>query len=259
MNDRKTSINCNRVDNCSLTMVLDKRTNKNTDEYPVCICFTINRKRYYHKVTELGYMNERFFGEVCNVSSPRSALFDTYRKWQGILEVYREKLVRLHKTQMLTIELIKASISGTEIIADERSFMSVWTNIIEGMRRQDRVGTVENYQWALNSFRNIVGDVPGFNIDLNVMRKWDKGMREGVIGNGETVGKIADATRGMYLRTCRVVWNECIRLGYISEDKYPFSNKDKDLISIPRGSKRQQSYLSVAEMTELFNIFTGRR
>lgn len=259
MNSRKTSINCNRVDNCSLTMVLDKRTNKNTDEYPVCICFTINRKRYYHKVAELGYMNERYFGEVCNVSSPRSALLETYKKWQGILETYREKLVRLHKTQNLTIELIKASMSGADIHTDERSFISVWKGIIESMRRQDRVGTAENYQWALNSFLNIVGDVPGFNVDLNVMQKWNRGMKDGVVRNGETVGKIADATRGMYLRTCRVVWNECIRLGYIAEDKYPFSSKDKDLISIPRGSKRQQSYLSVAEMTELFNIFTDRR
>lgn len=31
----KTSINCNRVGNCSLTLVLDKRTNKETMEYPM--------------------------------------------------------------------------------------------------------------------------------------------------------------------------------------------------------------------------------
>lgn len=84
-------------------------------------------------------------------------------------------------------------------------------------------------------------------------------MKNGVKIDGQLVGKIADATRGMYLRTCRVVWNECIRQGYLSEDKYPFSNKDATLISIPRGKRRQQSYLSVDEMTDLYHVFLEKR
>ena len=79
------------------------------------------------------------------------------------------------------------------------------------------------------------------------------------LDDGKVVGKIADATRGMYLRTCRVVWNECIRQGFLTEDKYPFSNKDNTLISIPRGKRRQQSYLSVDEMTELYKVFVEKR
>ena len=63
----------------------------------------------------------------------------------------------------------------------------------------------------------------------------------------------------MYLRTCRVVWNECIKRGFLPADKYPFSNKDNDLISIPRGKRRQQSYLSIAEMTELYHVFEEKR
>ena len=63
----------------------------------------------------------------------------------------------------------------------------------------------------------------------------------------------------MYLRTCRVVWNECIRQGFLTEDKYPFSNKDNTLISIPRGKRRQQSYLGVDEMTELYKVFVDKR
>ena len=84
-------------------------------------------------------------------------------------------------------------------------------------------------------------------------------MRNGIIENGVLVGKIADATRGMYLRTCRVVWNECIKQGYLSVDKYPFSNKDNDLVSIPRGKRRQQSYLTIDEMTQLYNVFVEKR
>lgn len=95
-------------------------------------------------------------------------------------------------------------------------------------------------------------------MDKNVIDKWNDVMKNGTIENGRLVGQIADATRGMYLRTCRVVWNECIRQGYLTEDKYPFSNKDNTLISIPRGKRRQQSYLNVDEMTQLYNVFVEK-
>lgn len=126
------------------------------------------------------------------------------------------------------------------------------------MKSEDRVGTAENYQWALNSFQKYAGDVSGFKVDKNVINKWNDAMQNGVYIDGVLTGKIADATRGMYLRTCRVVWNECIRQGFLTEDKYPFSNKDKTLISIPRGKRRQQSYLSVDEMTKLYQVFTEK-
>lgn len=256
----KTSINCNPVDNCWIKLVLDKRTNKATDEYPVAICFTIERKRYYFKLTSIAYQKEKYFNEVCSVTNSRSLLMPVYKEWEKILDGYREKVVKLNKTQSLTIDAIRTYLTGEQQYGEVgMSFVGVWENTINRMKIEGRVGTAENYQWALNSFNRIVGKVVGFKVDKNVIAKWDDGMKNGVKIDGVLTGKIADATRGMYLRTCRVVWNECIRQGYLTEDKYPFSNKDKTLISIPRGKRRQQSYLSVDEMTELYKIFVEKR
>lgn len=256
----KTSINCNPVDNCWITLVLDKRTNKQTDEYPMAVCFTIERKRYYHKLPGMAYQKEKYFNEVCSVTSSRSALMVVYKEWQKILEAYREKLVKLNKTQSLTIDVIRTYLTGEQLNGEvSMSFVGVWESIIQRMKTEGRVGTAENYQWALNSFNKILGKVVGFKVDKNVIAKWNDGMKNGVKIDGVLTGKIADATRGMYLRTCRVVWNECIRQGYLTEDKYPFSNKDNTLISIPRGKRRQQSYLSVDEMTELYKVFVEKR
>ena len=256
----KTSINCNPVDNCWITLVLDKRTNKQTDEYPMAVCFTIERKRYYHKLSNIPYQKEKYFNEVCSVASSRSSLLPVYKEWQKILEGYREKLVKLNKTQSLTIDAIRTYFTGEQFDGEiSKSFVGVWEHIINKMKAEGRVGTAENYQWALNSFNKIVGNVVGFKVDKNVIAKWNDGMKNGVKIDGQLTGKIADATRGMYLRTCRVVWNECIRQGYLTEDKYPFSNKDNTLIAIPRGKRRQQSYLSVDEMTELYHVFVDKR
>lgn len=81
-------------------------------------------------------------------------------------------------------------------------------------------------------------------------------MRNGVENkNGKIVGKIADATRGIYLRTARVVWNECVRLGYLSNAEYPFSNrKALGLVNIPKGATRKDRFLNVEQMTELLYL-----
>ena len=259
MKDLKTSIKCSKVDNCSLTLVLDKRTNKATDVYPLAICFQISAKRYYYKLKDMDYQSEKYFNDVCSVKGAKSLLMPVRTEWQNVLEGYREKVEKLSQRQSLTLELIRTYLSGEAMEEHhETSFIGVWEGIIAKMKAEDRVGTAENYQWALNSFQKYAGDVRGFKVDKNVINKWNDAMQNGVYIDGVLTGKIADATRGMYLRTCRVVWNECIRQGFLTEDKYPFSNKDKTLISIPRGKRRQQSYLSVDEMTKLYQVFTEK-
>lgn len=226
----------------------------------MAICFTIDRKRLYFKLAGMAYQKEKYFNEVCSVTNSRSLLMPVYKEWESILDGYREKVVKLSKTQSLTLDIIKTYLTGAETNGEvSKSFVGVWESIIAKMKKEDRVGTAENYQWALNSFEKYTGDVKGFKVDKNVIEKWNDVMKNGVMENGKLVGKIADATRGMYLRTCRVVWNECIRQGYLTEDKYPFSNKDNTLISIPRGKRRQQSYLSVDEMTQLYDVFVEKR
>lgn len=259
MKDLKTSIKCSKVDNCSLTLVLDKRTNKATDVYPLAICFQIAAKRYYYKLKDMDYQSEKYFNDVCSVKGAKSLLMPVRTEWQNVLEGYREKVEKLSQRQPLTLELIRTYLSGEAMEEHhETSFIGVWEGIIAKMKAEDRVGTAENYQWALNSFQKYAGDVRGFKVDKNVINKWNDAMQNGVYIDGVLTGKIADATRGMYLRTCRVVWNECIRQGFLTEDKYPFSNKDKTLISIPRGKRRQQSYLSVDEMMKLYQVFTEK-
>ena len=259
MKDLKTSIKCSKVDNCSLTLVLDKRTNKATDVYPLAICFQISAKRYYYKLKDMDYQSEKYFNDVCSVKGAKSLLMPVRTEWQNVLEGYRGKVEKLSQRQPLTLELIRTYLSGEAMEEHhETSFIGVWEGIIAKMKSEDRVGTAENYQWALNSFQKYAGDVRGFKVDKNVINKWNDAMQNGVYIDGVLTGKIADATRGMYLRTCRVVWNECIRQGFLTEDKYPFSNKDKTLISIPRGKRRQQSYLSVDEMTKLYQVFTEK-
>jgi integrase len=77
--------------------------------------------------------------------------------------------------------------------------------------------------------------------------------------DGNVVGKLSDTTRGIYLRTCRVIWNECVKNGYLVNQVYPFSNiRKKDLVTIPTGNRRRERYLTVDQMTQLYNVFINK-
>lgn len=86
-------------------------------------------------------------------------------------------------------------------------------------------------------------------------------MQNGVLNeNGELIGQIREATRGLYLRNCRAVWNECVSRGYLTNQEYPFSNvKKKNLVAIPVGDTRKDHYLNVQQMTELYRVFIEKR
>ena len=251
---KQTSLSSTKVGNCSLLFSLDRRYKNKKGEYPIVITFTINYKRYYHRTGN--FMTERDFSEVCNVSSSKNALMKKKKEWEGILEGYRARLAKIAEKQQLTLPLIRTVLSGVDITGEvNRSFIGIWEEVVAARRAEGRASTGENYEGALKSFRKIVGEVNGFAINKDVIAKWNDGMKNGVLSNGTFIKGVADATRGMYLRACRVIWNECVRQGFLTEVEYPFSNKDNSLISIPRGKRRQQSYLNVEEMTELYEFF----
>lgn len=262
MAQKKTSIATHRVDNCTITLVLDKRSNKATKEYPLSICFNIweegKQKRYYHHLGE--FLTEKYFSEVCSVSASRSSLLSIRKKWEAVMEDYRNKLVKVSKQQKLTMSLIRTVLSGVDFSGEStKSFLGIWQDVINKKQKEGSAGTAENYGWALSSFRKIIGDIDGFNVNKEILEKWNDGMKYGILVDGVLVGKVSDATRGMYLRTCRVIWNECTSQGFLTDAEYPFSNRNNSLISIPRGKLRQQSYLSVDEMTQLYNVFIEKR
>ncbi len=263
MGRKITSLAIHRIENCTITLVLDKRTNKKTNEYPLSVCFNIfangKQKRYYYHILDT-FCTEKHFSEVCNVTASRSALLPIRKKWETALEEIRTRLAKVAEKQQLSIPLIRAILSGVDISGEAgKSFIGIWEGIIAARRKEGRAGTAESYDCALRSFRKILGEVDGFSVNKSVLAQWNDGMKNGILTNGKLVGKVSDTTRGIYLRSCRVIWNECVKQGFLAEVEYPFSNKDNDLVSIPRGKRRQQLYLNVAEMTELYQIFIEKR
>lgn len=255
--------------NCNVSLVLDRRTQrKNAKEFPLAMRFTIDRKFFYHVVGST--YTEKQFSDICNATKSSSDNYREQRMWRKTLvPKYKDLLAELNKGGMFTYEMVRLAVTtGNPHIQedDNRSFISIWEQIIHDLKTNDngaRFTTGQNYESALHSFRAIMGDdaIKGFDINVAEIQKWKEGMKNGVMGkDGKIVRKICDTTIGIYLRAFRVAWNESVRQGFLKDVPYPFSNKkEKKLVSIPASAKRRKCYLRVNQMTELYNLFITKQ
>jgi integrase len=248
---------------CTFSLILDKRhPKKGKDTFPVAMRYTINRKSWYNYVE--GEYTEEDFSKICNLNakSVRSELYPKKVEFDNLFENYRSTIERLGKD--LTLERIRSVIIGVGT-DDNASFIGIWENIINKLKTENdgaRYTTGESYECALKSFKKIMWNKPikGFQIGKEELEYWNDGMKNGVKDkDGNVVGKLSDTTRGIYLRTCRVIWNECVKNGYLVNQEYPFSNiRKKDLVAIPTGNRRRERYLTVDQMTQLYNVFINK-
>lgn len=253
-----------RFGSCTYALIIDKRhPKKDRDTFPVAMRYTIDRKSWYNYVA--GEFTEEDFAKVCTLSARavRSELYEKKIEFDAIFEAQTELIERLGNS--LTLDRIKSVVTGVDT-NKESSFIGVWENKINFYRTHnngEKYTTAESYECALKSFMKIIWNRPieGFKVGKEDIEYWNNGMIHGVEdADGNMVGKISDTTRGIYLRSCRAVWNECVSMGFLANQEYPFSNiQKKKLVAIPVGDTRKHCYLSVEQMTELYRVFTEKR
>ena len=237
-----------KISNCTISLGLDKRHSK-SNLYPVCIRYSFNGKFMYYPIGD--QCTEKEFKQIIETESTRGRSSESRKsnanikkKWEEVFETYRERLEKLAATSFLTPESVRISLTGK---SSSQSFITVWEEIINDRK----AGTAASYEGAKKSFIKCTGfsEADGFMVTKDIIHEWVQTMTD------ENKSK---ATIGIYLRSCRVVVKECISRGFISQSEYPFSDRDAEKVSIPKGKSRRQECLSVEQMTELYEIFTKK-
>lgn len=240
-----------KVGVCNISMILDVRHSKGIGEYPLCLCFSINRKRYYYPLGE-SYSHESLT-KILNATGQgehkgvNETNFERKQRLSNTFSNYITLIEELNATGVLTLEKIKTMLTGK---AKSCSFVEEWEKVIEEILRKGRAGTADNYRSALRCFLNLSNFTrfEGFAITKEVIDRWIMAMKE---------RKLAEATQGIYLRACRAIVNHCIDSGYLMRRNYMFG-RGKNQISIPNGNSRRDKYLDVNQMTELFYHWKSR-
>ena len=236
-----------KVGSCSVSLGLDRRK-KYADGYRLAMKYVINQKILYYPLSWRA--DDSDFNRVLETSRTKGKMSATkisdanlHKEWQSTFDAYKKRLEALAQTTTLTLDIIKIDLTGK---SDNTNFIQVWRDVIASKN----YGTAQSYEIALKSFMKGFSETDGFSVTKDTIHEWVQRMTD--------EGK-SKATIGIYLRSCRVVVNECIRRGYMQQMNYPFSEKNNsDMVSIPKGKSRKEDSLSVEQWTQLYNIFTTK-
>lgn len=247
-------LNTATIGNCTMSLTLDSTHKSASGQYHLCLRFALNGKRYYYRLGEK--YNSKEFDVICKADGRGRGgnINPSFVKKCELLEVF-DKYTKIVKDMsdkgkiksIANIEVLLTGKADKRLVIDDPitdTFVSVWRDVIASRK----ASTADSYNNAYNSFveSKVYDEADGFAVDTLTVQKWmqymnDKGYKSSTIG--------------IYLRAIRVVFNTCIRKGYLREADYPFSAKDPDKISIPVGQSRKTAVLSVSEMTRLYEFF----
>ena len=242
------------IGNCTMALTLDTTHKSASGLYHLCLRFAMNGKRYYYRLGEKYSAAE--FDVICKADGRGRGgnTNPTYIKRQELSALYSkyEKLIMdvSDRGKLKSVANIEILLTGQ---ADKRlkvetpineTFISVWRDVIASKK----ASTADSYTNAINCFieSKVYDEADGFAVDTLTVQKWVQYMNN---------AGYKSSTIGIYLRALRVVFNTCIRKGYLREADYPFSAKDPDKVTIPVGTSRKTSVLSIAEMTRLYEFF----
>ena len=216
-----------RVGMCSISMLLDVRHPDGGAEYPLCICFSINRKRIYHSLGE-HYSHEELTKMMSATGQGEhrglvETNFERKQRLSNTFSTYVTMVEELHQTGILTLERIKTMLTGRN---KSNSFVEEWENTIEEIVHDGKAGTADSYKSAYRCFVSLSGFTrfEGFAISKEIIDRWIAAMKD---------KGISVTTQAIYLRSCRVIVNRCIEKGFIMQRNYMFG-RGKTSFILPR-------------------------
>ena len=237
-----------------MALTLDTSHKSTSGHYHLCLRFSMNCKRYYYRLGEKYTAAE--FEVICKADGRGRGgnVNQSYTKRQELSALYlkyerfiKEMSDRGKLKSVANIEILLTGKTDKRLIVDNPitdTFLSVWRDVIASAK----ASTAASYNNAYNSFveSKVYDEADGFAVDTLTVQKWIRHMSD---------KRYKSSTIGIYLRAIRVVFNTCIRKGFLREADYPFSAKDPDKISIPVGQSRKTAVLSIPEMTRLYEFF----
>ena len=252
-----TNLESLTLGNCNITLTLDTRYKDENGKYHASIRFTVSGSRYYF------HLGRKYTSEEWDAISKSDGRGRGGNQSQNYID--RTKLVEIYnqyvdlardmsnKGTLKSIDNIRAVLTGRistygsveeAALPYTNTFIGLWNEVIA----QKKASTAESYRNARDCFVNsgVYNARNGYNVDADMVKAWVAYMKE---------KRYAQTTIGIYLRAIRVVFKACISSGYMREKDYPFSATDSTKVKIPSGTSRKSEFLTVGQMTELYEFY----
>lgn len=179
-------------------------------QHPIVLRVTFNRERRYYSQ---GYSSipENWNADLERIQ--RKRLSDEERR----ANLYFNKLsedIKEWKEYYNNMEFSFASFELKFLNTSTGKVVDYFTEVIKALEAENRLGSVSTYKDTLSRLKAFKKkDVTFHDVDLKFIQKFDKFLTS----NGNSI-----ATRGIYLRTLRAVYNRAIKQGIVKKELYPF-------------------------------------
>lgn len=170
-----------------------------------------------------------------NYADDRLFLEDRYADLLNtIKDIFNERSV-------FSLEALKERFSQRS--SDKSTIYDVWTGIVDGYRKDYRIGTADSYSQALKRFKKDNGErVMLTSINRTFLEKWIGKMKK----------ELSATSIGIYLRAFRVVVKKAVNDGLLDKS---CSTMFTDLSAVNDGNDRKNEFLDVPTMRRLYDFF----
>lgn len=216
-------------------IVLETRSPKKGDVYPVKLRVTYQRTQRYYGVS-IDLSKEEFK----LATSPRPK--EPYKTIKFKLLAHEQKGIEIiSKMETFTFAFFKSEFIGKT--SSKKDVFHSFEKYIENLFKENRIGTANSYKCAYVSLQKFKNTMSFAEVTPQLLQNYESYM----IAKGVSV-----TTIGIYLRSLRTIVNLAIQNKIISVDSYPFG---KNRYQIPSGRNIKKA-LTIEEIEKVYNYDT---
>ncbi len=209
----------------------DARRKKVAGTYPVKVRITCDRRSKYYE-TGVSLTEEEFKRMFMNrvpaeLLSKKEILAEAEAKAVHLL-----KEIKPFNFPVFERRFLQKSYDGSFV-------ETIFNEVMDRFRQQDRIGTAESYKVALRKLLKFKPRLRFEDVDATFLYKFEEWMLEK--GNSIT-------TVGIYTRCLRAIFNEAIEKNLISKEYYPFT---KRRYQVPTGRNIKKA-LALADIGKIY-------
>lgn len=210
------------IDGVSILTILDTRRSKKSGLYPIKVQVVNNRvQKYYNTGKDLSIED----WESLQNTKTRE-LVNIRKDMQQSFENIKLHVLKLISEGVFTFEALNTQLGK----GNTSSVVDAFRHKIENLIAENRIGTKEFYECAVNKFIEFAGTDFGFEmVTVTWMKKFELFMLK---------QDRSYTTIGMYGRAMRSIYNEAIKAGIMRSSQYPFG---KDKYELPQGEGRKMA------------------
>jgi len=217
----------------TLLLLLDTRSKKKDDKFPLKLRIIFNRKvKYYATGYDMTEDEWKALASGEKLKKDQKEVKETVIGFQGKAQT----IIR----NMRIFSFASFEKHFFEVRNTNGSLENLYEDYIAELKKEERIGTASSYQCSLNSLKEFKPKLNLEDITVDFLKQYEKWMLK---------EENSLTTVGIYLRPLRALFNVAISAGLASQESYPFGKKRYE---IPSGRNIKKA-LTIADVGKIFN------